>query len=113
MTTFNDRGQAFEAHFAFENELEFRVGARRDRLLAQWAAGLMGLSSEEAEAYVVTVVRADLREAGDQDVHDKVLSDLAGKGVRVAPHEVRDHLDRFTLQAREDLGGDNHRDRVA
>jgi hypothetical protein len=112
MTTFNDREQAFEAHFAFETELEFRVGARRDRLLAQWAGGLMGFSAEETDAYVVTVVRADLREAGDQDVHDKVLADLAGKGVKVAPHEGRDQLDRFTLQAREDLGGDSYKDRV-
>jgi hypothetical protein len=113
MTNFNDREQAFEAHFAFENDLEFRVGARRDRLLAQWAAALMGMSAEETEAYVLSVVRADLRDAGDQDVHDKVLSDLAAKGVKVAPHEVRDHLDRFTLQAREALGGDSHADRVA
>ncbi|MGC1305126.1 MAG: ATPase inhibitor subunit zeta [Caulobacteraceae bacterium] len=106
MTTFDDREHAFEAHFAFEQELDFKVHAKRDRLAGLWAGGLMGLKDVELENYVLSLVRADLREAGDHDVYEKVLSDLADKGVDILPQAVRDQMDLFLAQARSDLGVD-------
>src|SRR5436305_1689736 len=73
MTTFDDRERAFETKFAREEELAFRIVARRNRLLGQWAAELMKLTPAEADAYAKTVVHADLEEAGDDDVVRKVL----------------------------------------
>jgi hypothetical protein len=64
MTTFDDRERAFETKFAHDEELRFRVIARRNRLLGQWAAKLMGLSDAEADAYAKDVIRADFEEAG-------------------------------------------------
>ncbi|WP_158916150.1 DUF1476 domain-containing protein [Caulobacter sp. S45] len=104
MTTFDDREHAFEAHFAFEQELEFKVHARRDRLVGLWAGGLMGLQDGELETYILSLVRADLRDPGDEDVYRKVLTDLAANNVDIHPHAVREHLDQCLAQARADVG---------
>ena len=68
MTDFKDRERAEEAKFALDEETAFRVAARRNRLLGEWAAGLMALTPEETEAYKKAVVQADFEEAGDEDV---------------------------------------------
>lgn len=81
MTDFNDRQRAFEAQFARDGELQFRVAARRDRLVGHWAAERMGLSGAEADAYAAAIVREDLKEAGDEDVIRKLVADLAQHGV--------------------------------
>ncbi len=112
MTTFDERENAFESHFAFEEELDFRVKARRDRLVAEWAGGLMGLEGDELETYVVSVIRADLREPGDHEIYQKVLSDFGARNVSVRPTEVRERIEQLQITARDQLGGDQHADRV-
>lgn len=79
MTTFDDRENAFEAKFAHDAEMQFKAEARRNKLVAVWAAGLMGKSEAETEAYVAEVIAADFEEAGIEDVVRKVTADLAGK----------------------------------
>ena len=79
MTTFDDRERAFETKFARDQEMQFRIVARRNRLLGQWAARLMGLTEAEADAYARDVVRADFEEAGDEDVIRKLLGDLTSR----------------------------------
>ena len=81
MSTFDDRERAFETKYARDEEMQFRVIARRNRLLGQWAARLMGLTEVEAESYAKDVVRADFEEAGDEDVIRKLLGDLTSAGV--------------------------------
>ena len=105
MTTFDDREHAFEAHFAFEEEQDFMVKARRDRLAAQWAAGLMKLQPEQTEAYVRSVVRADLAQPNTEEVYTKLLADLSGAGVEVRPQEVREQIVRLTEAARQQVRG--------
>jgi hypothetical protein len=89
MTTFDDREQAFENKFAHDQELEFKATARRNRLLGEWAAGLMGLAT--VEEYARAVVKSDFEQPGDEDVLRKVFEDLKGSGVsdlrRRGPHE--------------------------
>ena len=85
MTTFDDRERAFETKFAHDEELRFRVIARRNRLLGGWAARLMGLSEAEAEAYAKDVIRADFEEAGEEDVVRKLLGDLTAAGIAKLP----------------------------
>jgi hypothetical protein len=106
MTTFDDREHAFEAHFAFEEEQDFMVKARRDRLAAEWAAGLMQLKPEQTEAYVLSVVRADLALPNTEEVYTKLLSDLSGAGVSVRPEEVRAQLLKLTEEARQQVAGE-------
>jgi hypothetical protein len=103
MTTFDKREQAFEAHFALDQEQEFKAQSRRNRRLAQWAGERMGLSGAELEAYIPSVQRADLKEAGDDDVFQKVLADLAGKSVEVLPHELREKMDELLQAARREI----------
>ena len=76
MTKFDDRERAFETKFAHDEEMQFRIIARRNRLLGEWAARQMGLSEAEAESYAKDVVRSDFEEAGEHDVIRKVLGDL-------------------------------------
>ncbi len=79
MPTFDDRENAFENKFAHDAEMQFRAEARRNKLTGLWAAGLLGLSGDEAAAYAITVVQADFEEAGDEDVVRKLVADLGDK----------------------------------
>jgi hypothetical protein len=106
MTTFNDRERAEEAHFALDEEMLFRVTARRNKLLGQWAAERMKLSAAETDAYAKSVVQADFEEAGDEDVIRKVLGDLTSAGVETDEAEVRAALDAKAVEARRMLMGE-------
>jgi hypothetical protein len=79
MSGFDDREDAFEKKFAHDAELQFKVEARRNKLLGLWAASLMGKSAEEAAAYATEVVKSDFEEAGDEDVYRKIAGDLGDK----------------------------------
>ena len=89
MTTFDDREKGFEAKFARDEALRFKATARRNRHLGLWAAGLLGLSGGDADAYVKEVIRADFLEPGDEDVIAKVLGDFKAKGVAVTDKQLR------------------------
>ena len=103
MTQFDDRERAFEAKFARDEEMQFRIIARRNRLLGEWAAKLMGLSEVEAEGYAKDVVRADFEEAGDEDVFRKVSADLKAKGASVSDDMLRKKMVELTTTAREQI----------
>jgi hypothetical protein len=103
MTQFDDRERAFEAKFARDEEMQFRVLARRNRLLGEWAARRMGLTDAEAEAYSKDVVRSDFEEAGEHDVIRKVLGDLTAAGVDCNEEEVRDALRNKEIDARRQI----------
>ena len=100
MTGFDDREKAFENKFARDQELAFRVTARRNRLLGEWAAALMGLTREETDAYAKAVVQAVFEESGDDDVIRKVLGDLVSAGVDMDDARVRQALSDKSAEAR-------------
>ena len=81
MSSFDKREEGFEKKFAHDEELRFKANARRNKLLGLWAAGILGKSGPDADAYAKEVVMADFEEAGDDDVLHKVAKDLAHKGV--------------------------------
>ena len=101
MTTFNDRERGFENKFALDQEQEFKAGARRNRLLGEWAAGLMGLEGDRVAEYAKAVVKSDFELPGDEDVLRKVFEDLKGSGVNVSEGDVRMKMDELLAQARE------------
>lgn len=103
MNSFEDRERAFEAKFARDADLEFRVTARRNRLLGEWAAERMGLTREEADAYAKSVVQADFEEVGDEDVVRKLLADFAAANVDVSEIEVRAALETKGAEAQASL----------
>ncbi len=106
MTDFKDRERAEEAKFAMDEDTAFRVAARRNRLLGEWAAAKMGLTPEETEAYRKSVVQADFEEAGDEDVIRKVLGDLVAAGHDVDEATVRAMLEEKAVEARRQLMGE-------
>lgn len=103
MTTFDDRERAFETKYARDEEMLFRVTARRNKLLGQWAAEKMGLTPEETDAYSKAVVQADFEEAGDEDVIRKLLGDLTSAGIDIDDAGVRAALGEKTVEARRQL----------
>lgn len=103
MTQFNDRERAFETKFARDEEMQFRILARRNRLLGEWAARLMNLSEVETDSYAKDVVRADFEEAGDEDVIRKVLGDLTAAGVDCDDARIRETLGLKLVEARRQI----------
>jgi hypothetical protein len=103
MTQFNDRERAFESKFAHDEEMKFKIIARRNRLLGEWAAEKMGLSAEETQSYAKDVVRADFEEAGDEDVIRKVLGDLTSAGVEIDDSQIREALGHKEVDARRQI----------
>jgi hypothetical protein len=100
MTSMSDRERAFEAKFANDQELQFKITARRNRLLGEWAADRMGLTPEERDAYAKAVVQADFEEVGDEDVIRKVTGDLTSAQIIISDAEIRAALEAMTVEAR-------------
>jgi hypothetical protein len=104
MSTFDKREDGFEKKFVHDSEQQFKVAARRNKLLGLWAAGLMGLSGAAADAYAKEIVAADLKEAGDEDVFRKLRGDFDTKGIAQSDHQIRrtmaELLDEATRQIR-------------
>jgi hypothetical protein len=103
MTQFDDRERAFEAKFARDEEMQFRITARRNRLLGEWAARQMGLSDVEMESYSKDVIRSDFEEAGEHDVIRKVLGDLTAAGVDCDEDKVAETLRNKEIEARRQI----------
>ncbi|MDA0663176.1 MAG: DUF1476 domain-containing protein [Proteobacteria bacterium] len=103
MTQFNDREKTFENKLKLDKELDFKVQARRNKLLGQWAATQLGLDAASAKIYAKEVVMSDFDEPGDEDVLRKVHEDLKGKGVETSEHLIRKEMDRLLLVARDQV----------
>ena len=103
MTPFEDRERAAEPQFPRDQEMQFQIVARRNRLLGQWAAGKMGLTEAEADSYARDVIRADFEEAGDEDVVRKLLGDLTSAGVDADESAIREALGHKTVEARRQI----------
>ena len=103
MTDFKDRERGEEAKFVMDESTAFRVAARRNRLLGEWAAAEMKLTPEETSAYAKAVVQADFEEAGDEDVIRKLLGDLTQAGSDIDDATIRAKLDEMSVEARRQL----------
>ena len=103
MNSFNEREKGFERKFAHDQELQFKASARRNKLLGQWVAGLMGLEHEAAENYAKSVIKADLEEPGDEDVFRKVRKDLDEKNISIGDVELREKMFAFMTTAVEQI----------
>ena len=105
MSQFDEQDRSFEAKFAQDEEMLFRILARRNRLLGEWAASLMGLSEAEAEAYSKDLVRADFEGGGGKDVVLKLLGDLTAAGVEIDEDRIREAIKQKLVEARRQLIG--------
>ncbi len=103
MTSFDKREKAFEDKYKHDQELQFKVEVRRNKLLGIWAAELLGLSGADAEAYTKEVISSDFDEPGDEDVLRKVLADFETKTVNMSAHRLRNKMDELTDAAKQQI----------
>jgi len=101
--SFKDRERAEEAKYAMDQETEFKVMARRNKLLGLWAADLMGKTGPDADAYAKEVILSDLEEAGDEDVFRKIRGDFDAAGVMRTDSEIREHMAELLPVARAEI----------
>jgi hypothetical protein len=107
MKSFEDRQKGFEAEFKRNQELQFRITARRNKLFGLWAAGKLGIAAgDEAESYARSVVDADFEKPGDSDVIGKVQNDLNAKGIQISEAQLRAELARALDEAKRQLSQD-------
>jgi hypothetical protein len=99
MTTFDEREKGFEKKFAMDQDLKFRAEARRNKLIAEWAAAKLGLTGPAVEDYIKAVRKADLAEKGDDDVVRKIRADFDAKGIKVSDSEIHTALGKFLAEA--------------
>jgi hypothetical protein len=103
MTTFDNREKGFENKFAHDEALQFKVMARRNKLLGLWAAEKLGKAGADAEAYAKSVVMADFEEAGDDDVLRKVKGDFAAASVHQSDAQIRQAMDELIARAKAEI----------
>ena len=103
MAGFEDRQKAWEQKIKQDSEFRFKVEMRRNKLLGQWAAGLLGLEGDDAEAYIAEVVQSDLEESGEDDVVRKVQGDFEAKGVAQDEAAIREQLEENSVLAAEQI----------
>ena len=103
MTTFDSRERAFESKYAHDEELKFKIMARRNKLLGLWAAEIMGMDDAEAQSYAKDVIRSDFEEAGDEDVYRKVAKDLKDKNSSVDETTLRTKMVELLMEAERQI----------
>ena len=103
MTTYDNREKAFENKFARDADLKFKAESRRNKAVAEWAAGKLGITGDAVADYVKAVRRADLEEKGDDDVVRKIKKDFADKGVAVSDDEIKEKMIESLAKAVADI----------
>ena len=81
MSSFDDRKKSFEKKFARDEELQFKISARRNKYIGEWVSGILGYNEEQKTKYVQEVIKADFAEVGDEDVFRKIKNDLNSKKI--------------------------------
>ena len=101
MNNFNDREKAFEKKFANDQEAEFKISAKRNKLLGTWVAIILNLNEEQKKNYITEVIKSDFQEAGDEDVFKKIKKDLEGKNIQDT--EIRQKMSEFLEAAKKEI----------
>ena len=101
MSTFEEREKSFEKKFAHDEELQFKVSARRNKYLGQWASQILGYNQDQEKEYIQSVIKADFAEAGDEDVFRKVKADL--KDHNISDEDIRKKMDELNEKAKSEF----------
>ena len=101
MSSFEDRKKSFEKKFAHDQELQFKVSARRNKYLGEWVSQILDYNSDQEKEYVQSVIKADFAEAGDEDVFRKIKEDLKEKNI--SDEELRKKMDELNEKAKTDF----------
>jgi len=103
MSKFDERKNTFEKKFQIDQELKFKVEARSNKYLGEWAGSQLGKTEEEKRKYIQEIIKADMEEAGSEDVFRKIKKDFQTASITIEDSEIRDQMDRALLRAKEDF----------
>ena len=103
MNKFDERKKTFEKKFQIDQELKFKVEARSNKYLGEWAGSQLGKTEEEKQKYIQEIIKADMEEAGSEDVFRKIKKDFQTASITIEDSEIRDQMDRALLRAKEDF----------
>ena len=101
MSSFEDRKKSFEKKFAHDQELQFKVSARRNKYLGEWVSQILSYNPDQEKEYIQSVIKVDFAEAGDQDVFRKIKEDLKEKNV--SDEDLRKKMDELNEKAKTDF----------
>ena len=101
MSSFEDRKKSFEKKFAHDEDLQFKINAKKNKYIAEWVSNLLGLTEEKKNQYIQDVIKADFAEAGDEDVFRKIKIDLKEKDLK--DEEIRDKMKELNEKAKSDF----------
>ena len=101
MSTFDERKKSFEKKFAHDEELQFKVSARRNKYIGQWASQILGYNLDQEKEYIQSVIKADFAEAGDEDVFRKIKADL--KDHNISDEDIRKKMDELNEKAKSEF----------
>ena len=101
MSSFDEREKSFEKKFAHDQELQFKVSARRNKYIGEWAPKILGHDKDKEKEYIQSVIKADFAEAGDEDVFRKIKYDL--KNYNISDEDIRKKMDELNEKAKSDF----------
>ena len=100
MNKFDERKKSFEKKFQMDEELKFKVSARSNKYLGEWASSKLGKDTKE---YIQEIIKSDLEEAGQEDVFRKIKKDFQAASISVEESEIRDEIEKALSRAKEDF----------
>jgi len=103
MSKFEEREKSFEKKFQMDEELQFKIAARSNKYLGEWASSMLGKNEEDKKNYIQEIIRSDLEEAGQEDVFRKIKKDFQAASISVEEKEIRDQMEKALLRAKEDF----------
>ena len=103
MNKFDERQKSFEKKFQMDEELQFKIAARSNKYLGEWASSMLSKNEEETKNYIQEIIKADMEEAGTEDVFRKVKKDLHAASIAIEDSEIRDQMEKALSRAKEDF----------
>ena len=101
MNKFDERKKSFEQKYAKDQELQFKVSARSNKYLGEWVSSLLGKKEEEQKNYIQEIIKADMEEAGNEDVFRKIKKDFKSSSINIQDSEIRNQMEKALSRAKE------------
>ena len=100
---YDEREKGFEKKFQMDEELQFKVAARSNKYLGEWVSTKLGKNEEEKKNYIQEIIKADMEEAGSEDVFRKLHKDFKTASIDIEDKEIRNQMEKALLRATEDF----------
>ena len=100
---FTEREKGFEKKFVRDEELQFKIQARSNKYLAEFVSEKLNKSEDEKQKYIQEIIKADMEEAGNEDVFRKIKKDFKEALVSIEDREIRDQMEKALLRAKKDF----------